>query len=1031
MTQAFELVKGMNISLLNISDIHLKEDSFSSVKDKFKKIPSAIGSDGIDLTSVVIILSGDIASSGKAEEYAQAEKMLKELANDLKQKFQLKSVHFVSVPGNHDCDFSQNKQTRDMLIQNINEQDEEIDAQDDSLIDACCSIQGAYFDFHHELVNDNNTELTSDKKVYYKQTVRIDNFSIRFNCYNTSWISQLEERESLVYPVKYVRKLQNKNELPFNMVCSVFHHPVNWLDSSSSHSFREMIELKSDFIFTGHEHVASQSFKSSISGQYCCEVYEGGVFHSEEGESYFYAIQLNTKSSEHRAFKYTLEKDLYHPSELTNGWTSYLNNAKILRKDFPLNKEFDELLDDPGGTFEFPQKEHLKLSDIFIFPDLKKIDIRNDSPNEQDKIVKSDNVENEISKRPVVIISGDERSGKTALAHIFFRVFHKSSLAPVLLDGSKIKSSSYEKMCKVIRNTATKQYQPESIEKLMQANGEQKCLIIDNFQNAKLTPKQKKLCIQNLRKHFKHVIVINNDIITIEEQIDSLEGISNFKIQPFGYRLRKIFINNYYSIGRESENQDEKINQAEKMLDTVIGNGLIPQYPIFIMTILQLTDSTSPVDTNTGSYGYYYQFLILRSLRNAPGKNITADIIQGYLSEFANFLQTNKLWECDENKLIEFHQKYNKEYAGSLKFTTTLKKLTDCKLLSKHYDNYRFKYKYQHYYFYAKYLSDSIAENSTRSTILNLCKSLHIEKNANIVLFLTHLSKNPFIITTVLKVSKNIFRNQNPFDVNKDSIKILSEKLIEKVHIQLDNSDPTSNREKLLEERDSNEAERNEQELVEEEEYKEDSLLKELNACFKTMQILGQIVKNYSGSIKSDNKLNIIIEGYNLGLRSLSYYFELIDSKETIEYFTHILKEDGKKIDNSELLQKAVNKLAFSCAEIITFSIIKRIALSVGVPDLKETYNQILEDTDNNSHHLVDMAVKLEQCNFPDNIKDMKSKFEKNTFSYTLLKHLVADHFYFFKTDIKVRQKACETLEIPIKNEVQGEFYYDPIRKLK
>src|SRR5690606_8405990 len=51
-----------------------------------------------------------------------------------------------------------------------------------------------------------------------------------------------------------------------------------------------------------------------------------------------------------------------------------------------------------------------------------------------------------------------------------------------------------------------------------------------------------------------------------------------------------------------------------------------------------------------------------------------------------------------------------------------------------------------------------------------------------------------------------------------------------------------------------------------------------INRAFKTIEILGQILKNYSGSMKGDLKSRLARECVSLSLRSMNYFLRLIDT---------------------------------------------------------------------------------------------------------------------------------------------------------
>jgi hypothetical protein len=105
----------------------------------------------------------------------------------------------------------------------------------------------------------------------------------------------------------------------------------------------------------------------------------------------------------------------------------------------------------------------------------------------------------------------------------------------------------------------------------------------------------------------------------------------------------------------------------------------------------------------------------------------------------------------------------------------------------------------------------------------------------------------------------------------------LSNPPINAPQLALDSSPPEERRRELLARKDEFELAQYDQEkngpANEETESLDEDLQKHLqiNVAFKTIQILGQILRNYYGSMKGDKKLELVKECYSLGLRVASF----------------------------------------------------------------------------------------------------------------------------------------------------------------
>ena len=133
----------MAILILHLSDIHIKS-SRDSILTKAKEIAASTYGYLPGISQILIVVSGDIAFSGQRSEYEMAEIFLKEIRDTIANESGLPVIFFVA-PGNHDCDFKSNNATRKLLLKQIAESD--LTELDDSVIDACTTIQSAFFKF--------------------------------------------------------------------------------------------------------------------------------------------------------------------------------------------------------------------------------------------------------------------------------------------------------------------------------------------------------------------------------------------------------------------------------------------------------------------------------------------------------------------------------------------------------------------------------------------------------------------------------------------------------------------------------------------------------------------------------------------------------------------------------------------------------------------------------------------------------------------------------------------------------------------
>ena len=103
--------------MLHLSDLHIKGEDDKILK-KHKLISSVLIPHLPTASAVFIVISGDIAQSGKKIEYERALRLFRDLVNDIKAEKSI-PVEVIVAPGNHDCDFSGDLAVRNSVLKDI------------------------------------------------------------------------------------------------------------------------------------------------------------------------------------------------------------------------------------------------------------------------------------------------------------------------------------------------------------------------------------------------------------------------------------------------------------------------------------------------------------------------------------------------------------------------------------------------------------------------------------------------------------------------------------------------------------------------------------------------------------------------------------------------------------------------------------------------------------------------------------------------------------------------------------------------
>jgi len=1027
----------MQVLFVHLSDIHIKGVD-DPILDRKEKIVQAFQNTALGVDYVFLIITGDIAFSGKEPEYNCAFEFVSSIQDSIRD-YSGKDVFCVVVPGNHDCDCDSDKPVvRETIIRDVQKNAKVTP----DLIDVCCEAQDNYFLFS-EVFHESATNVLHSEKLLTVLQYALSECNIIFNCYNTSWISQrVEEPGKLYYPV--ARCAGKSIQTNADIVISLMHHTFNWFKPENARELSNHLEETSHIVITGHEHVSSKSLKNNLQGNFT-EYIAGDILqHDEDAEkSGFNIVLLDIGNKRQKICCYGWDGSCYCPVESDDTWIPYKTSQKSNRKLLQINPAFDDFLDDPGAAFKHPRKPELFLHDIFVFPNVRDLQLTEQDGKLLFQDIKDSSALCELGKeKNRILLIGAERSGKTALCRTLYKRYYSESYVPIYLEGHRIKSSSIEKCMSLIEKSFCEQYSPNALETYKQLEKAKKVLVIDDFNRTKLNFKHRAELLKNLGQYYDSIVVTANSLFQIEEIVYeeedgkiALEDYEKYEIMQFGNVLRSMLIDKWNTIGQEEYIEEgeliRKSDDAKKVIDIVIGRNYVPAYPIFMLTILQSFEAVVPHDLTESSYGYYYDFLIYQALGRIDGKNEEIDAYVNYLAELANYFFHEKSREISWEKLVDFHKWYCDEYAVTSSIDKHISNLIKASMLTKRSDMISFKYRYIYYYFVAKYISRNITSNEMVTIIKDMCKRLYQEEFANIIMFLTHHSKDPIILDEVLANAKSIFSGYEPirFERDIDSINKLTNEV---PRLVLKDRPVREVRKEVLRKKDELEMLRGDDtfesaEFDLEEEVEDLDSISTLNLAFKTIEIVGQILNNYYGSLKRGKKLALCEQAYFLGLRATRVCFSMLgeNTEHLVAAIESIVKE--KEFTNEDKIKDFSRKLLFTLFYMISYSLLKSISQYIGSERISETLREVKDRNDINSVHLTDISIRLDYFKaFPyEEMKKLEKRLSGNVLPLTVLKRMVIDHLYMFPVSYTEKQRICNILGIPMASQRMIEMSSD------
>ena len=799
----------MKLKILHLSDLHIKNVStpqdlvLNSLQHKIEEISK--------FESIkALIVTGDIAFSGKEAEYDRAKQMLNQII--LICKIDPRNIFF--IPGNHDVDRSKIKPGHldwwykfkdESALQNILDSDEALPKIE--------STKQAYFTFTQEFMNKN---IVVGKFGQFVHDIFIEPgpaVKVKIVGLNSALFCGYEgdDQGKLALGLEQVAYCENKVQPTKEIIISCIHHPFSCFHPCENTTIH-VVKRFSDIILSGHFHeernlvmrdadlqetvmisagagfenrLHNNSFNlididlQDLSGQVVFYKYlpkehtwivnkdinhkNNGVFEFKFAKTELAPINRadNEMQPLHKASVFTYQIELSGEFEKLNRnkLTDFFNllktslgdsNLKILglekgstriifqtnvdniekietslrlhldaeyvslqkvdigdevsgRKvdqsvfhwNISVKSEFLSDLESSGANFIHSRVEDLKLLDLFVAPNLKRLKIEKDYKDRAEKVMNAeDALQKVINKEIKLVLYGGESSGKTTLLKWAFLRFYNAGFIPVLLRGDNIKDITEKKLRQLIQQELVKQYNQSDFLDISMLDPDRVIILIDDFHSIRFSqPKFKANLIANLLKISQNLVIAASDLLQLETYISKtgktqniLEGFDRLTILEYGPKARYEIIKKWNGLGRTETDPNEVIrfnNETENYVESIIGKNFVPSFPIYLLTILQAKDAAIGQKPEYSLHGFYYELLINEALSKSVKNKEEISLFYNYITDYCYFLFIEKIRDIPVRveDLNKFHENYCKEYNISVNLHIVLNTLINSKLL--------------------------------------------------------------------------------------------------------------------------------------------------------------------------------------------------------------------------------------------------------------------------------------------------------------------------------------------------------------
>ena len=570
-----------------------------------------------------------LVSPGEREEYRYAADWLSELYTFIDDGCEA-TTRIICAPGNHDLDHSGVRKVRSTLVDRVTK-DPSL-ADDEEVVAECVKEQKAFFDFRTQL--EGEEILVHDDPLLRIHRIRDEQSAVQINILNSAWMSSLNEQQgSLIYPItRYADQLR----IPNGFSIAVVHHPLNWFATQNSRELRNELSRCSSVVLYGHEHIPDDTQLLTAIGEHVRFI-DGGVLRdSGTSGSSFNVILLDTDVAKIKILGFH-RKGRRYEVDRNGDWQDATRLASAESGRFRLRTDQKERLDDIGANILHPRHDRVTLRDLFVYPDLLPVD--DDISKVRNRIKKTVSAERLLYgvESSHVILYGDESAGKTALLRMLFTEYYSKGKIPLYVSCAQTSCRTVARFRNLLERSYGDTYEGEDFTQYEQLAASQRVLLLDDVDFEGKGTGIHADVLDFVRQFADKAVVVVNDLLSVqnyatrETRAAIFNKYSTFHLQQLGHVKRDEMIKRWILLGQQPRDwaTPETLTRRDELrsvINTTIGKNLVPSRPIFLLTILQSTDTMAP--TAVGStYGHYYQFLITSALMESGVKSEDLDAV--------------------------------------------------------------------------------------------------------------------------------------------------------------------------------------------------------------------------------------------------------------------------------------------------------------------------------------------------------------------------------------------------------------------
>lgn len=756
----------MRISFLHLSDFHLN-DSKGVHPAKIQAIVDSLGV-YTPIEGIVIVLSGDIAATGQANQYKIAATFLKRLIPEIRRKYSIseKNTKILIVPGNHDIDWGRSTRLDSSKIRSFDEKGRALHLQQElkSMKNyfSFSDRNGCFFPYWMHIPFG---QLVTRKILHFDNGYRIE-----ANLLNTAPFS-CDSDDGLHYlPEDAIHSLTTESNADFSLV--VMHHSPDWFEFSQKKELENTLSKRCSLAFYGHEHFPGTQNVLYDNGNRIVKQAGGAWWQSSVPTlSDYYAALFDTESRKYFLSKFSWNAD-------RSAFVATMKQEHILMQKSLCGtgltyqeKYIATVMADSKNTIA------QSVSDYFVFPTL-----RFNASKEYSRGKAIDKMEDFIAfikENRYVAVMGGSNSGKTTLLKMTFKELQTQYV--VLYCGTDdITGRSQEN---ILKELVTDTYGADSYSLFQAIPSDKKVIIIDDLH--RISPKHLNKFLRGIEDIFGTIVVASEetsqfDIVQmVKDNIKASKEFKKASISRLYAEKRLALIQKIVLI--KTDNDELKAAGIARTLEQCLNSYKLA-FRTDIDFVVQFVDyycaHLGELDKSDATvFSKVFEASIERSIApHLVGRKENSNDIIVALSEIAHYIHFNKEYPINAEHIHEviaaYCEYYDNRYLTAERF---IEIGVNSGLLSRTSNGYEYRFASKNHlaYFVAKALNRRFHDTGDTTDLESIVRQSCFSINGDILLFMTYISDNVNIPRLLLEQAVSYVSGWTEFDLSDIGIKYL------------------------------------------------------------------------------------------------------------------------------------------------------------------------------------------------------------------------------------------------------------------